>query len=156
MKGLVLSLGLVAASASLAIADNGIIKKQSPHSVEVTAERYEQAARDKGIRVFPRFDHGEAAREYEQDLPPTVVIAVGNPKYGTKFMRTNPVAGIDFPPKAVVYEDAEGQVWLAYNSAEYLYGTIFERHGLEYPADDVTFYSKVLEDLSNAAVAADQ
>ncbi|MEM7497959.1 MAG: DUF302 domain-containing protein [Pseudomonadota bacterium] len=132
---------------------NGIIRVESPHPVAITADRYEAAAREKGIRVFSRFDHAQAAREYDEELPPTVVIAVGNPRYGTKFMRENQIAGIDFPPKAVVYEDPEGQVWLAYNSAEYLYETIFARHGLDYPADDVAFYSAVLEELAATATA---
>ena len=154
-KPLALSILLLAPSLLMAQTQdaNGIIRLESPHSVEVTADRYEAAAREKGIRVFPRFDHAEAAREYDEDLPPTVVIAVGNPRYGTQFMRENQIAGIDFPPKALVYEDTNGQVWLAYNSAEYLYQTIFERHGLEYPADDIAFYSNLLNELATAATA---
>ena len=68
-------------------------------------------------------------------------------------MITNPVSGIDFPPKAIVYQDADGEVWIAYNSADYLYGTIFERHGLTYPEGDVEFYGNVLEQLTDFAVA---
>ncbi len=67
----------------------------------------------------------------------------------------NPISGIDFPPKAIVYEDADGQVWIAYNSADYLYGTIFERHCLTYPEGDVEFYGNVLEHLTDFAVAKD-
>ena len=37
---------------------------------------------------------------------------------------------IDVPPKALVWEDDQGKVWLSYNSAEYLYKTIYSRHGL--------------------------
>ncbi len=131
----------------------GLVAKRSPHSVEVTAERFERAAADRGMKIFPRYDHAEAAREYGQELRPTVVIAFGNPAYGTPFMARNQAAGIDFPPKAVVYEDADGQVWIAYNSAEYLFGPIYERHGLEAPEGDAAFYADLLDSLSDRAVA---
>ena len=85
-------------------------------------------------------------------MPPTVVVAFGNPKYGTPFMLTNPQAGIDFPPRAIIYEDAEGQVWLAYNSATWLYETLFKRHGLDYPEEDVAKFRSALEALTDQAV----
>lgn len=132
--------------------DNGILKKQSKYSVQETVERFEAAVQERGIKVFPRFDHAAAAKEYGLDLQPLVVVSFGNPKYGTKFMALEPLAGIDFPPKAVVYEDASGTVWLAYNSSQYLYEVIFERHGLEYPEGDVAFYANLLEELTEQAV----
>ena len=136
-----------------ALADKGIRTKSSPHSVEETVARFEQAAKEKGMRVFPRIDHGLAAKAHDTEMPPAVVDSVGNPKYGTPFMLENPVAAIDFPPKAVVYEDADGKVWISYHTAEYLYGTIFQRHGLEFPQGDVAFYARVLEELTDFAVA---
>jgi uncharacterized protein (DUF302 family) len=126
---------------------------ESPYPVDATADRYEDAARERGIWVFPRFDQAAAEEEYDEDLLPTIVLAVGNPGYGTPFIRQNQIAGIDFPPKALVYEDPAGQVWLAYNSAEYLYRTIFERHGLDYPEDDVAFYRELFDDLATEATA---
>ncbi len=132
--------------------DNGILKKQSEYSVQETVERFEAAIRAKGIKVFPRVDHASAAKEYGLELRPLVVIAFGNPKYGTKFMAREPLAGIDFPPKAVVYEGADGRVWLAYNSSPYLYEVVFKRHGLDYPEGDVAFYAKLLEELTEQAV----
>lgn len=104
------------------------------------------------MKVFPRFDHAAAAEEYDLTLAPLVVISFGNPKYGTKFMALSPLAGIDFPPKALVYEDEEGKVWLAYNSSEYLYEVIFKRHGLEYSEEEIAFYAEVLEEISDEAV----
>jgi len=68
-------------------------------------------------------------------------------------MRTNQLADLDFPPRTVIYQNQNGQVWLAYNSAEYLYRAIFERHGLEYPQGDVQFYANVLEKFSDFAIS---
>ncbi|MEM7747866.1 MAG: DUF302 domain-containing protein [Pseudomonadota bacterium] len=131
----------------------GLKTKQSPHSVIETVERFEAAAKSKGMKVFPRIDHSTAAKGVDQTMPPTIVVSVGNPKYGTKFMLKNPLAAIDFPPKAVVYQDKDGKVWISYNTSDYLYRTIFERHGLKYPEGDVAFYEKLLEELTDAATA---
>lgn len=149
LMGVLISLLLIVPAS----ADNGVLTKRSPHSVEETATRFEQAAKERGMEVFPRIDHASAAKSKGKYMPPTLVVSVGNPKYGTPFMIKNPVAAIDFPPKAVVYQDAEGKVWISYNTAEYLYGTIFRRHGLEHPDGDVAFYAKVLEELADYAVA---
>ncbi len=40
-----------------------------------------------------------------------------------------PTLAIDFPLKALVWEDAGGKVWLSYNSPAYL-ATIYARHGV--------------------------
>lgn len=136
-----------------ALADNGLQRKVSPHSVEQTVERFEAAVRSKGLRVFPRIDHAAAAAAYDLDMPPTVVVGFGNPKYGTPFMLKNPEAAIDFPPRAVVYEDADGKVWLAYNTSPYLYEHLFERHGLDYPPGDIEFFRNALERFTDLAVS---
>lgn len=130
-----------------------LIRKASPHSVALTVQRFETAIKAKGMKVFPRFDHAAAAREYGMKMRPTVVVSFGNPKFGTPFMTRHPASGIDFPPKAIVYQDANGRVWLAYNSSSYLYETIFKRHGLAYQEKDVEFYRNVLDELVESAVA---
>jgi uncharacterized protein (DUF302 family) len=50
----------------------------------------------------------------------------GNPKAGTPLMVAAPSAAIDLPLKILIAEDAQGKVWISYNSAAYLQ----ERHGL--------------------------
>ncbi len=151
IKAIVL-LAVVSMTTDVWADENGILKKQSKYSVQETVKRFEAAVRAKGIKVFPRFDHAAAAEEYGLKLSPLVVLSFGNPKYGTKFMSRSPLAGIDFPPKALVYQDENGKVWLAYNSSKYLYEVIFKRHGLDYPEEDVTFYAKLLEELTDQAV----
>ena len=153
MKAVFLAVMMSLVGLMPALAENGIRTKASPHSVEETAARFEQAAEARGMNVFPRIDHAAAAKSHDKTMPPTVVVSVGNPKYGTPFMLKNPVAAIDFPPKAVVYEDADGRVWISYNTADYLYRTIFKRHGLEHPEGDVAFYARLLEELTDFAIA---
>lgn len=133
--------------------EDGINRVQSPYTVAETADRFEAAVREKGMKVFSRYDHASAATEFDQELRPLVTLAFGNPRYGSPFMATEPEAGIDFPPKAVVYEDEDGSVWLAYNTSDYLYNTIFVRHDLEFPEDDIAFFEGVLDDLVSQTIA---
>jgi len=58
-------------------------------------------------------------------MRPTKVLIFGSPKGGTPLMIASPTVAIDLPLKALVWEDAEGKVWLSYNSPEYLQ----RRHG---------------------------
>jgi uncharacterized protein (DUF302 family) len=59
-------------------------------------------------------------------MPPTKLLIFGNPKGGTPLMLASPSAAIDLPLKILVAQDADGKVWISYNSAEYLK----DRHGL--------------------------
>jgi uncharacterized protein (DUF302 family) len=59
-------------------------------------------------------------------MPPTKLLIFGNPKGGTPLMLAAPSVAIDLPLKILVWQDGQGQVWLSYNSPEYLQ----ERHGL--------------------------
>jgi uncharacterized protein (DUF302 family) len=58
-----------------------------------------------------------------------VLFIFGNPKAGTPLMIQHPSLAMDLPLKALVWESADGQVWLSYNKPEFLQ----QRHGLETP-----------------------
>ncbi len=53
------------------------------------------------------------------------MLIFGSPQAGTPFMECAQTVGIDLPLKALVWEDADGQVWLGYNDPAYL----GQRHG---------------------------
>jgi len=59
-------------------------------------------------------------------LRPTELVIFGNPKGGTALMQDRQSAGIDLPLKALVWEDADGNVWLGYNDPAW----VAQRHGL--------------------------
>jgi hypothetical protein len=54
------------------------------------------------------------------------------------------------PPKALVWEDDQGKVWLSYNSSDYLYNTIYPRHGAAAPPSTAPF-AKLLDEISDQA-----
>lgn len=97
-------------------AEGGLLTKKSSHSVTVTLDRLEAAARDKGIAIVARVDHASAAAKAGMDLRPTQVLIFGNPKLGTPLMQSNPQIGLDLPLKALAWQDAAGVVWLGYTA----------------------------------------
>lgn len=120
---------LLAGTALSAFAVEGLITKPSPHSVGATIDRFEAAVKKRGFMVFARLDHAAAAESVGLKMPRATVIVFGNPRLGTPVFMKTPTLAIDLPLKAMVWEDANGKVFLSYNSAEYLYGTIYVRHG---------------------------
>lgn len=110
---------------------DGLITRPSANSVDVTIEKFEAAAKKRGLKIFARLDHAAAAESVGLKMPRATVIVFGNPRIGTPVFIKTPTVAIDLPPKAMVWEDSNGKVFLSYNSAEFLFGTIYARHGVQ-------------------------
>jgi len=150
---LALSLAICTAPAIAHAADEGVITKPSKYSVQETVARFEAAVRQKeaaGFTVFTEIDHAAAARKFGLEMRPRTLILFGNPKVGTPSVIKTPLLAIDLPPKALVWEDDQGKVWLSYNSADYLFNTIYQRHGAEAPPA-IAPIVKVLDEMSDQA-----
>jgi uncharacterized protein (DUF302 family) len=124
---LLLGLALPATAADNTIKKkNGIIDVPSNHSVDETVDRVKNILQSKGITLFALIDHSGEAEKVGMKMPPTKLLIFGSPKAGTPLMLAAPSIAIDLPLKILVWQDAQGKVWLSYNSPEYLQ----ERHGL--------------------------
>ncbi len=84
-------------------------------------------------------------------MKPRTVILFGTPKIGTAPMQKAATLAIDNPPKALVWEDDNGKVWLSYNSGEYLKAQVYTRHGLTMPPEAVRAIEQLLTDVSDQA-----
>ena len=100
--------------------DAGIVNLSSPFPVDETLDRVEAVARSKGVVIFLRLDQRLEGEKVGLTLRPTQLLLLGNPKAGTKLMNAFPGVAIDLPVKAQAWEDAQCQVWLSYNSPDYL------------------------------------
>ncbi len=109
--------------------DNGLIHLISPHSVADTVAALEEAIGRRSIPILARIDHSGDAAKVGLQMPPTVLLIFGNPKAGTPLMLAAPTLAIDLPLKALAWQDADGHVWLSYNSPAYLQA----RHGIPEP-----------------------
>ena len=151
--GLSASLLMCVTAVTTYAADEGLITKPSRYSVKETVARFEAAVKQReaaGFIVFTEIDHADAAKKFGLDMRPRTVIIFGNPKGGTPVMVKTPLLAIDVRPKALVWEDDEGKVWLSYNSADYLYKTIYPRHGVVAPQTTAPF-AQALDEMSDYA-----
>lgn len=114
-------------------ADEGMISLKSAHDVKTTGDRLEKVLRDKGMKVFIRINYAEGAKKAGMELRPTETIVFGNPKIGTPLMQCNQEVAIDLPQKALIRQDADGQVWLSYNDPDYL----VKRHEIQGCGEEV-------------------
>jgi uncharacterized protein (DUF302 family) len=134
-------------SASL-FAAQGLIRVASPYSVEDTAKRFEQVISAKGMKIFQRIRHSDAAAAVGVPLKPTQLIIFGNPKVGSPLMKCAPTVAIDLPQKALVWQDADGKVWIGYNDPEWLK----QRHDIQGCDQVLDKVSGALAKLTAAAV----
>lgn len=100
--------------------DAGLVTSKSKFGFEETQQRLEAAIKAKGLTLFAKVNHGENAAQAELKMNPAIVTLFGGAKGGTPFMQASPTAGIDLPMKALVWEDAAQQVFVSYNSLNYL------------------------------------
>ena len=105
---------------------SGLIDILSSHSVEETVEKLRGILQAKGITLFALIDHSGEAAKAGLKMRPTKLFIFGNPKAGTPVMLASPSSAIDLPLKILIWEDAQGKVWVTHNSTAYLQ----ERHNL--------------------------
>jgi uncharacterized protein (DUF302 family) len=122
-----------------------IVSKPSKYSVPETIDRLEKIAKSKGLTIFARIDHSGEAEKAGLKMRPTQLLILGNPKAGTPLMNASPSIAIDLPLKALAWQDADGKVWLGYNSPDFLK----QRHNLP---DDMVKVLGAIGGLVDAAV----
>lgn len=101
-------------------AADGLVVSKSPFSVKDTLSKFEEVVKLRGLNVFLRIDHAAGATRIGRNLRPTELLIFGNPQGGTPLMECAQSAGVDLPLKAMVWQDAAGQVWLGYNDPAWI------------------------------------
>jgi len=133
------------------MAADGLTTLPSKFGPKETMDRLEADIRAKGMTVFARIDHAAGAGAVGMPLRPTELLIFGAAKAGTPLMQEDQAVGIDLPLKALVYEDAGGTVWLAYDDPHW----IARRHGLgPAVAKNVDAMAAALEGLARDATGS--
>lgn len=135
-------------TAGAAGAAEGLVSVKSSRGVKETLDRFETAAKARGLNIFLRVDHAAGAKKIGKELRATELLVFGNPQGGTPLMECAQSAGIDLPLKALVWQDAAGQVWLGYNDPKFL----ASRHGAGDCGPVVANLAKALAGLAQEAV----
>jgi uncharacterized protein (DUF302 family) len=94
--------------------------------VDETVDKFKRILQANGVTLFALVDHSGEAKKAGMNMQPTKLLIFGNPRAGTPVMLAAPSSAIDLPLKILVWEDAQGKVWVTYNSPSY----IQERHSL--------------------------
>jgi len=122
-----LACGLTLSLSGPAIAgDDGIVRTKSAYSMPETIKRLKMDVADKGIMFFDEIDQSKLAADAGVTLRPSTLLVFGNPPLGTLFLTSDPDAGLDWPVRLLVYQDATGDVWVAYTD----FAWIAHRHGI--------------------------
>lgn len=110
---------------------NGLTIISSRFDPKKTMERLVSAVEKRGIGILGHIDHAAGAQKAGLPLRPTELLIFGNPKAGTALMQAQQTTGIDLPLKVLVWCDAGGKTWVAYDGPDW----IAARHGIG-SADD--------------------
>jgi len=139
--------------ATVGDAATGLVAVESNYGFEETSDRLRGAIEQNGqLSIVAEVNYAANAQSVGKDLGPTRLLIFGNPDVGTELMQAEQTVGIDLPQKFLVYENAEGQVLVAYNDPYYLAG----RHGIEGQDEELQKISMALSNLAGAATGAQQ
>ncbi len=86
----------------------GIVTKLSPLSVTGTVAKLTGMLSAKGVKLFAVIDQSTEARQAGLSLRETTLVIFGSPVAGTPVMAASPLAALDLPLKALVWDD-DGQ-----------------------------------------------
>jgi len=109
------------------VSDDGIVKVKSAYPMAESIARLKKDVAEKGIKFFLEVDQSKLAADAGIAIRPSTLLVFGNPPLGTLFMKANPLAGLDWPVRLLVFEDEKGDVWAAYTD----FGYIARRHRIK-------------------------
>ena len=147
MKTLILAIMVVLIMSVPAYATEGMIDVKSSFGVKETGDRLENVLKEKGMTIFNRVKHSDAAKNVGVELRETELIIFGNPKVGSPLMKCQQSVAIDLPQKALIWKDSEGKVWISYNNPRYLK----KRHNISNCEEVISKIEKALAGISKAA-----
>jgi uncharacterized protein (DUF302 family) len=138
-------LALAPIGTAQAAGGDGIVKFKSAYSMPETIERMKKDIADKGIKFFDEIDQSKLAADAGITLLPSTLLVFGNPPLGTLFITSDPDAGLDWPVQLLVYQDAKGNVWVAYTD----FAWIARRHGITNRKKEFKMASEVISSITS-------
>ncbi len=100
-------------SATGSATEPDVVTKASPRTVADTVSKLTGMIAAKGLTLFAVIDQREAAQKAGLDLRDTVLVVFGSPAAGTPVMAAVPLAALDLPLKALIWDDG-GQTKVSY------------------------------------------
>jgi uncharacterized protein (DUF302 family) len=107
-------------SGTIAVNAEGVTRMRSTHGFDETVTRLKAAIAAKGVRYFDTIDQQALAAEANLPIGKSVIVRFGNPPLGVQFLQANRYAGLDWPVRMLVVEEADGSIWLAWTDFSYI------------------------------------
>lgn len=126
MKKLLAGAILFVATLAPALADNGLVVRQSQYPVAETITRLESAVGAEKFQVFAKIDFQALAAANGGKVRPNQILLFGRGGILPQLLPAAPVAAMELPFKFLAWEGEDGKTWLAYNSAAHMK----DRHAL--------------------------
>lgn len=137
----------LAAPAQPVAAADGVVRIRSTNGFDDTIVRLKADVAAKGIRLFDQIDQSGLGAQADLKIGRSTLVIFGNPPLGVQFLQANPYAGLDWPVRMLVTEDADGAVWVAWTDFE----TIARRYRI---ADKPAQFKMAAEVAASIAAAA--
>ena len=159
MKALALAAAVLAATAlpASALAQStpavasaparGVVRQVSSYGFDETVRRVRADLGTKHIPVFAEIDQQRLGAGANLPIRRSTLILFGNPPLGVQFLQANPLAGLDWPVRMLVTEDAGGHVWLAWTD----FAFIADRYTLSGLAPQLAMATQVAASVAAAA-----
>jgi uncharacterized protein (DUF302 family) len=145
---LLFSLNAFADESGLLDTNAGIVTKASKYSVADSMDRVEAAAKGVGANIFARIDYQQMSKKVNVDIRPNQLLIFGRGAAGPYLIKEAPLAGIDIPFKALVWEDSQGKVWVSYTNGSF----IDQRYAVKGAASYVKIVNETIEKIMTEAI----
>jgi uncharacterized protein (DUF302 family) len=129
--------------------DDGIIKVKSAYPMAETIAKLKADIASKGIKYFDEIDQAKLAGDAGIKLRPSTLLVFGNPPLGTQFITAKPEAGLDWPVRLLVFENQQGEVWLAYTD----FAWIARRHWISTRDEQFKMATNVIASITSSVTA---
>jgi uncharacterized protein (DUF302 family) len=153
VKAIAASFAALGAGASLArsasLEGDGVVSVKSAYAFDETIERLKADIADKKIMLFDIVDQARLASGAGIKLRPSTLLVFGNPPLGIQFLTSSPAAGLDWPVRLLVTEDAQGQVSAMYTD----FAWIARRHGIDNRAAAFKMASDVIASIISSVTS---
>jgi len=98
----------------------GVVRQVSSYGFDETIRRIRADLGTKNIPVFAEIDQQRLGAGANLAIRRSTLLLFGNPPLGVQFLQANPLAGLDWPVRMLVTEDAGGRVWVAWTDFAFI------------------------------------
>ena len=146
---LLLALFLANLPRAEATTGDGIVLVKSAYGMDETIRRIKDDIAGKKIMFFDQIDQAKLAAGAGISLRPSTLLIFGNPPLGTQFITSNPLSGLDWPVRILIFQDKGGTVWAAYTDFTW----IAHRHGITDRDAQFSMASMVVDSITSSVKA---